>query len=160
MIDLKKIVSQNLYDIANLSVAEEQKRFVPPNTDSIMRAYVAITNHGVALPFGIYEDETPVGFVMFGYTPKDSTELPEITRGNYCLWQIMIDQRYQNKGYGKAALEMGTRYIRQLAMGAAQYCWLCYSPENEVAVKLLQGAGFHDCGEKFNGKNIALLALR
>lgn len=160
MIDLKKIVHQNLYDIANLSVAEEQKRFVPSNTDSIMQAYVTITNHGVALPFGIYEDDTPVGFIMFGYTPKDSIELPEITRGNYCLSRFMIDQRYQNKGYGKAALEMGTTYIRQLAMGAAQYCWLCYQPENEVVVNLCRGIGFRDCGEKLNGKHIALLALK
>ncbi len=160
MIDLRKIVYQNLYDIANLSVAEDQKRFITPNTDSIMQAYVAITNHSVALPFGIYEDETPVGFIMFGYTPKDSIELPEITRGNYCLWRIMIDQRYQNKGYGKAAVEMGTEYVRQLAMGAAKYCWLCYQPENEVTVKLCRSIGFRDCGEKLNDKHIALLALR
>ena len=100
MIDLKKIVHQNLYDIVNLSVAEDQKRFISSNTDSILQAY-----------------------------PKDSIELPEITRGNYCLWRIMIDQRYQNKGYAKAALEMGLAYIKQLAMGAAQYCWLCYQPE-------------------------------
>ena len=160
MIDLKKIVHQNLYDIANLSVAEEQKRFVAPNTDSIMQAYVAITNHGVALPFGIYDDETPVGFIMFGYTPKDSIELPEITRGNYCLWRIMIDQRYQNKGYAKAALDMGLAYIKQLAMGTAQYCWLCYQPENDVTVKLFRSVGFRDCGEKYHDKHIALLALR
>ncbi len=160
MIDLRKIIHQNLYDIANLSVSEEQKRFITPNTDSIMQAYVAITNHGVALPFGIYEDETPVGFIMFGYTPKDSIELPEVTRGNYCLWRLMIDQRYQNKGYGKAALEMGMAYIRQLAMGTSQYCWLCYQPENEVVVKLCRSIGFRNCGEKLNDKNIALMPLR
>lgn len=160
MIDLRKIVPQNLYDIVNLSVAENQKHLVAPNTDSIMQAYVAITNHSVALPFGIYEDETPVGFIMFGYTPKDSTELPEIVRGNYCLWRMMIDQRYQNRGYGKAALKMGLAYIRQLAMGASQYCWLCYQPENEVIIKLCQDVGFSNCGEKLNDKNIALLPLR
>ncbi len=124
MIDLRKITQKNLYDIVNLSVAEDQKKYVASNTDSILQAYVAVTNHGLAFPFGIYEDETPVGFIMFGYTPKDSVELPEITRGNYCLWQIMVDQRYQRKGYGKAALEMGIAYIRQLSMGKSPYCWL------------------------------------
>ena len=125
-----------------------------------MEAYVAVTNHGVALPFGIYEDETPVGFVMFGYTPKDSIELPEITRGNYCLYQFMIDQRYQNKGYGTAALKMGIAYIKQLAMGAAKYCWVCCQPENEAAIKLCHNVGFQDCGEKLNDKIISLLPFR
>lgn len=160
MIDLKKITPKNLYNIANLSVAEEQKRFVPSNTDSIMQAYVAITNHGTAFPFGIYEDETPVGFIMFGYTPKDSIELPEITRGNYCLWRFMIDERYQKKGYGKAALEMGIAYIKQLSMGRSPYCWLYSHPENTVAAKMFEKIGFQDSGKKADGKTIALLNLQ
>ena len=29
------------------------------------------------------------------------TDAPEIAKGNYNLWRLMIDKAYQNRGYGK-----------------------------------------------------------
>ena len=62
MITLRKVDARNIWQIVALEVREEQKSFVATNTESILEAYCAVTNGGVALPFGIYDGDTPVGF--------------------------------------------------------------------------------------------------
>lgn len=159
MVELRKITYDNIYDILKLSVSEKQKDFVATNTDSIIQAYVAITNNGFAFPFGIYEGQVPVGFIMFGYSPKDSIEIPELIRGNYCLWRFMIDERYQGKGLGKEALRLGIEYLKSFPCGGASLCWLCYEEENMVAAKLYRSFGWTDSGEKLQNEVIAVRKL-
>ncbi|MFA5341743.1 MAG: GNAT family N-acetyltransferase [Clostridia bacterium] len=39
-------------------------------------------------------------------------ELREITKDNYyTLWRLMIDEKYQGRGYGKQALNMGVKFL-------------------------------------------------
>ena len=54
----------------------------------------------------------------------------------------MIDKNHQNKGYGKAAMQLALDFIRTWPCGEAEYCWLSYEPENEVARKLYKSFGF------------------
>lgn len=55
--------------------------------------------------FGIYDDNTPVGFLMIGFDVDDYWEdAPEIARGNYNLWRLMIDKEYQGKEFGREAV--------------------------------------------------------
>ena len=67
MLKLKKITGRNIWDILKLSVYEAQQDFVASNDLSIIEAYTAITGNGYAFPFGIYEDDMPVGFLMIGF---------------------------------------------------------------------------------------------
>ncbi len=60
MIRLERTNGKNVWDILKLRVSDAQKSFVAPNDVSIIEAYIAITHHGQAFPFGIYDDETPV----------------------------------------------------------------------------------------------------
>ena len=63
------------------------------NDTSIIEAYTAITGNGYAFPFGIYDDDIPVGFLMIGFDVDDYWEdAPEIAKGNYNLWRLMIDK--------------------------------------------------------------------
>jgi diamine N-acetyltransferase len=71
MIRLKKISGKNIWDILKLRVRENQRSFVASNDISIIEAYVAQSENGHAFPFGIYDDETPVGFCMIGYGVDD-----------------------------------------------------------------------------------------
>ena len=64
---LVKIDNQNVWDIVKLKVREDQSSFVATNDYSIIEAYATISSGYVALPFGLYEEEQPVGFVMIGY---------------------------------------------------------------------------------------------
>ena len=77
------------------------------------------------------DDETPVGFCMIGFgTDDDWEDAPDIARSNYNLWRFMIDERYQGKGYGRAAMKQIVDYIASEPCGPAEHCWLSYEPEN------------------------------
>ena len=156
MITFRKIGYDNLKEITALTVEESQKSFVATNTRSLLEAYIALSEGNVALPFGVYADGVPVGFVMFGYGDADG---PKVAAGNYCIWRFMIDERYQKRGYGRAALNKAIDYVRTAPCGKAEYCWLSYEPENTVAKKLYASAGFQETGEISGGEIVAALKL-
>ena len=143
-----------------LSVSQEQESFVAPNDVSIIEAYTAITGNGYAFPFGIYEDDIPVGFLMVGFDADDYWEdAPSIAKENYNLWRLMIDKNYQKKGYGKEAVRLVLEFIKTFPCGKADFCWLSYEPENEVAKRLYHSFGFAETGEMDGDEIIAVLKL-
>ena len=160
MIRLEKVNGQNVWEILRLRVAEEQSGFVAGNDISIIEAYTAITGNGYAFPFGIYEEGTPIGFLMIGFDTDDYwDDAPPIAKGNYNLWRLMIDKNHQNKGYGKEAVRLALNFIKTFPCGEAEYCWLSYEPENEVASKLYRSFGFVETGEMDGEELIAILKL-
>ena len=160
MIRLEKVNGKNVWELLELKVSDDQTNFVASNDTSIIEAYTAITGNGYAFPFGIYDDDTPVGFLMIGYDVDDYWEdAPKIARGNYNLWRLMIDKTYQGKGYGKDAVRLALDYIETLPCGAAEYCWLSYEPENEVARNLYSSFGFAETGDMDGEEVIAVLRL-
>ncbi len=149
MVRLEKINGKNVWDALRLSVKEDQREFVASNDVSIIEAYTAITANGYAFPFGIYDDEQIVGFLMIGFDKDDYwDDAPDIANGNYNLWRLMIDQKYQHRGYGKRAIELALEFVRTFPCGKADYCWLSYEPENVVAKELYASFGFSETGEK------------
>ena len=160
MLRLKKINGKNVWDILQLKVAAEQEIFVADNDVSMIEAYIAITGNGYAFPFGIYEDDTPIGFLMVGFDKDDDWEdAPQIASGNYNLWRFMIDKRFQNKGYGKEALRLALDFVKSFPCGKAEYCWLSYEPENHVARHLYHSFGFVETGDTDGEEVIAALKL-
>ena len=137
-----------------------QKNFVADNTVSMIEAYIAITANGNAFPFGVYDENTPVGFLMVGYdTDDDWEDAPAIAKGNYNLWRLMIDKAYQGKGYGKEAVKLALEFIRTFPCGKAEFCWLSYEPENQTAAKLYGSFGFEETGDMDGDERIAVLKL-
>ncbi|MDE6903946.1 MAG: GNAT family N-acetyltransferase [Lachnospiraceae bacterium] len=160
MIKLEKITGKNVWDILKLCVFERQKNFVASNDLSIIEAYTTITGNGYAFPFGIYEDDTPIGFLMIGFDTDDYwDDAPLIAKGNYNLWRLMIDKNFQNKGYGKEAVGLALKFIKTFPCGEAEYCWLSYEPENEAASQLYHSFGFVETGEMDGEELIAILKL-
>ena len=160
MIRLEKVNGKNVWELIKLTVTPEQKNFVASNTTSIIEAYTAITGNGHAFPFGIYDDDTPVGFLMIGFDKDDYWEdAPAIATGNYSLWRLMVDTNYQNRGYGRKALELALDFVRTFPCGEAEYCYLSYEPENTVAKKLYHSFGFVENGEMDGDEIIAILKL-
>lgn len=160
MLRLEKVTGKNVWELLKLRVSDDQRSFVAGNDTSIIEAYTAITGNGYAFPFGIYEDETPVGFLMIGFDVDDDWEdAPEIAYGNYNLWRLMIDKAYQGRGYGKEAVRLALAFINTLPCGPAGYCWLSYEPENTAARKLYGSFGFTETGETDGEERIAVLKL-
>ena len=160
MLHIEKINGKNVWEILKLHVSETQKEFVAANDVSIIEAYATITANGFAFPFGIYDGKTPVGFMMIGYDSADYwEEVPDIARGNYSLWRLMIDENYQKKGFGREAVALGLDFIKSFPCGKSEYCWLSYEPENEVARQLYCSFGFVETGDMVGGEIIAVLKL-
>lgn len=134
MLHLEKVNGNNVWDILKLSVSESQKNFVATNEISIIEAYTAITGNGHAFPFGIYDEDKPVGF-------------------------LMIDKAYQNRGYGKEAVSLALEFIKSVPCGEAEYCWLSYEPDNAVARQMYRSFGFQETGEMDDEELIAVLRL-
>ena len=131
MIRLKKISGKNIWDILKLRVRENQRSFVASNDISIIEAYVAQNENGHAFPFGIYNDETPVGFCMIGYGVDDSwTDAPPIAKDSYNIWRLMIDERFQGKGFGRKLIEAGTAELKTLGCDRMLIGCLAGNPSN------------------------------
>ncbi len=160
MLRLEKITHANAENITALSVSDKQKTFVADNAQSLSEAQTANSANGHAFPFGIYDGNSPVGFVMIGYGTDDEwADPPEIAKSNYNIWRLMIDKRYQGKGYGKGALKLALDFIRTFPCGTAQYCWVSYAPENTAAESLYHSFGFTKTNFFDNGELIAVLTL-
>ena len=97
---------------------------------------------------------------MVGFDADDYWEdAPSIARGNYNLWRLMIDKNYQKKGYGKEAVRLALEFIKTFPCGKADFCWLSYEPENEIASRLYHSFGFVETGEMDGDEIIAVLKL-
>ena len=164
MIHLEKIDVKNIWDILELKVAESQKHFVASNNESIIDAYTTIGTDCVAFPFGIYEDEEPVGFLMLGYNIAaldilSGREPLDVVKNNYLLWRLMIDEKHQRKGCGREAMKLALEFVKTWPCGKAEYCVTSYEPENEVAKRLYASFGFIETGDKDDDEDIAVLKL-
>ena len=137
MIKLDEITADNLEVVLKLKVSKEQENFVSTTAYSLAQAYVYREN---AYPFAIYADDTLVGFIRFGFY-----EL----RNQYTLWKFLIDEKYQNKGYGKMALALGIEYMKKQYDIKEMYTGVAI--DNDVAERLYHSVGFQLTGLIENG---------
>ena len=142
---LVEVGIHNFEDLIELEPFEYQYNFVADNSYSLAEAYANNTDGRYAKPFGIYNGDEPVGFLMIGYNISDEDADREkfpLLIDNYLIWRLMIDKKHQKKGYGREAMRLALEFIRTFPCGKADYCWLSYEPENEVARKLYRSFGF------------------
>ena len=134
MITLKAITEENFIDAFNLKLAPGQERFVSHPVRSLAQAYVYREQ---CQPFGIYEGDTMVGYVMVIY----DYDIPE-----YDIWHMMIDESYQQRGYGSAALDLVLDYIKTKPFGSSNRVTLTCNKDNIQALKLYKSKGFIETG--------------
>ena len=162
MVHLEKITCKNMEDVISLDIFESQYPFVANNEESLAEAYVAITSDdSYAYPFAIYDDETLVGFLMLGYNEAalEGQNAPASLRNNYILWRLMIDKRYQKKGFGREAVRLALEFVRTWSHGKAEACVTSYNPENKAAENLYASFGFVENGEMDDDEIVAVLKL-
>lgn len=135
MVTLKPITEDNFIDAFNLKLAPGQEQFVSHPVRSLAQAYVYRTQ---CQPFGIYEGEKMVGYVMVIY----DYDVPE-----YDVWHMMIDESAQGRGFGGEALDRVLDYIRTKPFGSSDRVALTCNKENPVARKLYESRGFRATGE-------------
>ena len=65
--------------------------------------------------------------------------------GYYTLWKLMIDEKYQNKGYGKKAVRLGIDYL--VNRFNVKEIYTAYYATNRIARNLYTSIGFRETGE-------------
>jgi diamine N-acetyltransferase len=143
-IELREVTQDNLEDLIRLQPTNEQKAFVSPVVYSIAESKVSPEE----IPLAIYEGDLLVGFIMFGTSPSD---------GRYWSLRLMIDERYQHKGYARAAEEQALRQLRERP-GCTEVL-VSYEPGNTSGVRLYESLGFRPTGEMRFGEAVATLRL-
>lgn len=133
MVELREITKDDYEECLKLTVADNQKNFVSSTVLSLAQAWVY---YDTAFPFAIYADDTMVGFIMLGYYEA---------KNQYTLWKFMIDERYQNRGYGRTALKLGMQYL--VDRFQVKEVYTAYESSNRIARNLYASFGFVETGE-------------
>ena len=136
MIELKAITEDNFIDAFNLKLAPGQEEYVSHPIRSLAQAYVYREQ---CQPFGIYEADQMVGYVMVIY----DYDVPE-----YDIWHMMIDEKVQGRGYGSKALDQVIEYIRTKPFGDSDRVALTSNKGNPIARKLYESKGFAATGNE------------
>lgn len=135
-ISLKEINANNWYECTKLSVTEEQKKIFPVSVVYWMASAKYEFNNELEL-LAVYYENLIVGVVAYGIDPDINT--PWITT-------VMIDQKYQGKGYGREAVKQ----LIDLIIKRHNYKKIIigHRPNNYVAAKLYESLGFHEIEQK------------
>ena len=98
---------------------------------------------------------------MIGFDANsDDEDAPKIAKGNYHIWRLMIDKKFQGKGFDKKAMDLALEFINTFPSGTAKYCWLSYESDNDVARQLYKSVGFVETDEKDGDEIVAILELK
>jgi len=114
-----------------LKVSKSQKSYVADPVTMLARAYAYRNQRSRA--FVICENETPVGMGLYH-------DCPELEAFDFS--QLFIDERYQGRGYGKAAVKRVLDILKH--DGQYRKVVLCYIEGNNAAKKLFEQYGFEE----------------
>ena len=131
----------------DLSVKEDQRRFVSDRIGILARAYAYRDCRSQA--FVIYQEDLPVGMAMYYDCPEES---------EYVFSQFFIDWRYQGNGFGYEAAKLVLQNMK--CDGQYDKVCLCYIDGDHAARRLYERLGFHHTGEVYDGEIIMEQTLR
>jgi len=106
-ITLREITEANSEAVLALRTTPEQERFV--STVAYSLAEAEENPQGNPWMRAVYAYEQPVGFVMLSWDVEPQP--PEIN-GPWFLWKLLIDHRYQGKGYGQEVVSQIIDLVR------------------------------------------------
>ncbi len=134
MIKLIDVTEDNWLEVASLSVAEEQRKYLANPIGILARGYVYRNCN--ANIFVVSNGEAIVGVALV----REFTDEPL----GYELQQFMIDQKYQGKGYGSEALQLILNELR--TENHFDHVEVCVKKDDTVAIHVYEKLGFVDSG--------------
>ena len=151
-VTLREITAANRAAVEALAVAPEQEAHVSGVVESLAEGDATPD----ACPWcrAVYAGETPVGFVMLSDgIPAERTQY----LGPYFLWRLLIDARYQGRGFGTAALDLVVAYVR--TRPGAEQLLTSYVPGPAEPVAFYLEYGFAPTGAVDRGEPVLALPL-
>jgi diamine N-acetyltransferase len=111
-----------------LQLRPEQQNFVAPVAFSLAQSKFEPER----VPLAVYDDDMLVGFLMYNDRPLHD--------GSYRISRLLIDQKYQGRGYSRQAVLLAVERMRQIP--SCKEILIEYSPENTAAAHLYNSLGF------------------
>jgi diamine N-acetyltransferase len=149
MVSLRPLTDENRQAVEALRVAPGQERFVSSVADSLREAAEHPAAH--ARCWAVYDDDTPVGFVMVADEVDSPEYLPQF------LWKLLIDERHQRRGLGTATLDLVVEYFRRPGI---EFVNVTAEEGDGSPIPFYERYGFVRTGERFEGEVLLRLALR
>ncbi|NQN51153.1 GNAT family N-acetyltransferase [Streptococcus suis] len=94
MIRLELVNKDNFDQVLDLEVAPKDQRRVASVEYSLAQAWL-YRDSEVLFPYAVKSGQLTVGFLLLSYQPMENS---------YYIWRLLIDQKYQNQGFGKEVI--------------------------------------------------------
>lgn len=152
-VHLREITPANRAAVEALAVGEDQRGFVDGVAESLAEA--ADTPDAAPWYRGVYDGDTPVGFVLIsdGITVDDPEYL-----GLYFRWRLLVDRRHQDRGHGAAAVGLVVDHLVRTRPDARTLLTSCVRGEGSPYGFYLR-QGFRDTGRTHEGETVLELDL-
>jgi len=136
-VNLRTVTRENYRELIALEVAPDQKEFVASNLMTI--AQMQFKEEKTAL--GIYVGDIPVGLVAYDLD-------------DYDIWRLMVDSRYQGKGYGRRGMKMVIDILHN--HNKLSEARTSVISGNDRAKNLYKSLGFKETGEISEGEVVLI----
>lgn len=136
-VTVERVTSGDYQEVLSLHLHDDQISYVASNEESLEDA----EEDPDCVPLIIRAAGEPVGFAMYTLDEDD---------GNYWIFRLMIDARFQGRGYGRAALIQIVKLISEIPQ--CPCVLLGVYPENEKARQLYEHVGFRLTGDVSDGE--------
>lgn len=133
MIYIENVTEDNWREIIKLSVKDEQKNFIPEPIVIIAEGYIKRELN--ARVYAVLNDCEYIGTALI-FDINEYDGLPP----RYHLSMIMVDKRYQNKGFGTAAIELIISKLK--AENSFDFIEICVDKANHAALHVYTKIGF------------------
>ncbi|KAJ6442185.1 GCN5-related N-acetyltransferase [Purpureocillium lavendulum] len=121
-VSLREINKENWRAVTQLVTLPSQAANVSTNAMSLVESHYSED----AWARAIYADDTPVGFLMMSIWDPDEW---------YCVWRFMIDHRYQKMGFGREAILLAIKHVRENHPQAKLMRLMSASPDGKKGTK-------------------------
>jgi diamine N-acetyltransferase len=142
--NLHLVTKDNFTDIAELAVHDHQQDHAADTMYAIAQASFHPNYHCRA----IVDKDGVVGFLMYA-APGEGDD-----PGDYAIYHLMVDRRYQGRGHGRRAVALALAEICK--HGDVQRIWTSYLPGNAVAKELYAACGFAEARVEDDGEMYAV----
>jgi SAM-dependent methyltransferase/RimJ/RimL family protein N-acetyltransferase len=143
-VSLREIDADNVRAVCDLKLAPGQQIYVAPSAYTLAEAQF----YPNAWVRAIYADDEPVGVLGL----LADTETPR-----YLLVRLMIAAQHQDRGYGRAALELLVEHVRMLPDSGELETSCVPGPGSPIG--FYRAFGFEDTGRNEEGETILRLKL-
>jgi diamine N-acetyltransferase len=150
VVSLRPLSESNRQAVEALRVSPSQERFVSGVAESLREA--AEHPAARALYWVVYAEDTPVGFVMIASEVGSPDYVP------HYLWKLLIDERYQRRGFGAATLDLIVEYFRR--QPGVEVLTTSVAQGHGSPITFYERYGFEQTGEVSDDEVLLRLKLR